>query len=192
MREITLVLSGESLENALLVVSRQAAASRKRAAAAAAAEAAKKTREEAPAQSAPPEDANVAANLQRRGGCEDPAPPPRAGAVPFLPNIDIAIIGREMAVGPDAIYADEIALRAAAGSDELAHIHRVYYPDGVDVGGRVSRRAGTTAHARHLNAVSAVLRGVSGQKVPSPPSPPQGQGHSRLKTPTRSSSIADS
>eukprot|EP00741_Cyanophora_paradoxa_P017748 tig00000203_g17142.t1 len=61
MREITLVLSGESLENALLVVSRQAAASRKRAAAAAAAEAAKKTREEAPAP-APPEDANAAAN----------------------------------------------------------------------------------------------------------------------------------
>eukprot|EP00741_Cyanophora_paradoxa_P025502 tig00000383_g24613.t1 len=82
--------------------------------------------------------------------------PPRPGAVPFLPNI--AIIGREMVVGPDAIYADEIALRAAAGSDELAHIHRVYYPDGI--GGRVSRRAGTTAHARHLNAVSAVLRGV--------------------------------
>eukprot|EP00741_Cyanophora_paradoxa_P016269 tig00020911_g15708.t1 len=82
--------------------------------------------------------------------------PPRPGAVPFLPNI--AIIGREMVVGPDVIYADEIALRAAAGSDELAHIHRVYYPDGI--GGRVSRRAGTTAHARHLNAVSAVLRGV--------------------------------
>eukprot|EP00741_Cyanophora_paradoxa_P011487 tig00020560_g11098.t1 len=82
--------------------------------------------------------------------------PPRPGAVPFLPNV--AIIGREMAVPPGTVYADEIGLRAAAGSDELAHIHRVYYPDGV--GGRVSRRVGATAHARHLNAVSAVLRGV--------------------------------